>query len=324
MAMKKEYRKKWTETFSAFGVILLMVLFSPIILLFLLWDKVVAFFTLPRRKKEYHQSPFYKDLSVPYKRNLQHSPQYRVYNSLKERHLEFRFSYPQSYFVYENTVYLLGDFDQILSDENEGIWKADYDGDLRPLDRVYEAMAAEARSREETLPVKLLVERRVVSETDLRGMELPEYMTLIRSYDRVFEEEDPQLLLMVPTDEEELYDMMCRTPGLPGKFAFPQEGPLVWELYEDAELHIGVDPLDCCVSVHKKGSSKFRKELTHWHSDIFEIYDQVRDLGKPGNILAIRSSLFGKTTYIGNREGCPYHRSKGSLFRKLHIYEPKE
>ncbi len=318
---------KKNNKLTAMGIVILVVLLSPVILVWMLADRVVYLFSLPKLKKEYHQSDYYKDLNIPYKKNLIHSPGYRVYNSLKQKRMEFRFENHSSniidYFEYQNTLYLLKDVDQIRFHEEKRIWKAVYDGDPTPLDEVYDAMVSEVRSQGETLPVRLLVERRLVDVTDLRGMEIPEYITLVRSYDKVFEEEDPELILIIPTDEEELYDMMCRTPDLPGEFRLPQEGPLIWDLYEGAELHIEVNPLDCCISVHRKGISKIRNELTHWHSDIFEIYNEICELGKPGNILAIRSTLFMKATYTGNRKDCPYESGRKSLFRKVYYYEPK-
>ncbi len=325
--MEEENTPKRYDKFVALGVVLLVILFSPIILLSVLGDKVTELFALPKLKREYRQSAYYKDLSIPYKKGLENSPQYRVYNSLKQRKMEFQFQTKVSNildcFTYQNTLYLLKDVDQIRFHEEKRIWEAVYDGDPTPLDEVYDAMVSEVRSQGENLPIRLLAERKLVDETDLRGMELPEYITLVRSYDRVFEEEDPELILIIPTDEEELYDMMCRTPDLPGEFRLPQEGPLIWDLYEGAELHIEVNPLDCCISVHRKGISKIRNELTHWHSDIFEIYNEICELGKPGNILAIRSTMFMKATYTGNRKDCPYESGRKSLFRKVYYYEPK-
>ena len=180
---------------ASLGIVILVILFSPVILICLLMDRVAYLFSLPKLKKTYYESYYYKDLSVPYSKHLLHSPQYRVYNSLKKQGLYFQFRDSRSndinYFVYGNTLYLLDNLDQIQFDENKRIWEAVYDGDPTPLDGVYEALASKIQSRGEDLPIKLLVERRLITETDLRGMELPDYITLIRSYDRAFEEEDP-------------------------------------------------------------------------------------------------------------------------------------
>ena len=120
---------KWQNKLAGLGVVLLVVLFSPVILVWMLVDRVVYLFSLPKLKKEYHQSDYYKDLNIPYKKNLIHSPGYRVYNSLKQRRMEFRFEIKFSnvldYFEYQKVLYLLGDFDQILFDEENKVWMAD-------------------------------------------------------------------------------------------------------------------------------------------------------------------------------------------------------
>lgn len=311
---------------ASLGIVILVVLVSPVILVGLLIDRVAYLFTLPKLKRTYYGSAYYKDLSVPYSKHLLHSPQYRVYNSLKKQGLYFQFrdSYSNdiNYFVYENTLYLLENLDQIQFNENKRIWEAVYDGDPTPLDGVYEALSSKVKSQEEVLPIKLLVERRLIAETDLRGMELPDYVTLIRSYDRAFQEEDPQLTHIIPTDEKELYDMMGLTPGLCGTYRIAEDNTLIWDLYDKAELHIGVHPMDCTISVHRKGVSKFRNEITHWHCDIYSVYDEICTLGKPGNVLVIRSSLLGESTYQGSREECPYKENRNTLFGRVYYFLP--
>lgn len=313
---------------ASLGIVILVALFSPVILICLLMDRVAYLFSLPKLKKTYYESYYYKHLSVPYSKHLLHSPQYRVYNSLKKQGLYFQFRDSRSndinYFVYGNTLYLLDNLDQIQFDENKRIWEAVYDGDPTSLDGVYEALASKIQSRGEDLPIKLLVERRLITETDLRGMELPDYITLIRSYDRAFEEEDPQLTLIIPTDEKELYDMMGLTPGLCGTYRIAEDNTLIWDLYDKAELHIGVHPMDCTVSVHRKGVSKWRNEITHWHCDIYSVYDEICALGKSGNVLVIRRSLFGTSTYQGSSKECPYKNDGNSILRsKVYYFRPR-
>lgn len=107
------------------GIVILVVLFSPIILVWLLMDRVAYLFSLPKLRKTYYGSVYYKDLSVPYSKHLLYSPQYRVYNSLKKQGLDFQFrdSYSNdiNYFVYENTLYLLENLDQMQFNENKRI-----------------------------------------------------------------------------------------------------------------------------------------------------------------------------------------------------------
>ena len=312
---------------AALGVLILVVLFSPVILVGLLIDRVAHLFSLPKLKKTYYGSSYYKDLSVPYSKHLLYSPQYRVYNSLKKQGLDFQFrdscSNDIDCFIYRNTLFMLENFDQIQFNENKRIWEAVYDGDPTPLDGVYEALSSKVKSQEEVLPIKLLVERRLIAETDLRGMELPDYITLIRSYDRAFQEEDPQLTQIIPTDEKELYDMMRLTTDLCGTYRIAEDNTLIWDLYDKAELHIGVHPMDCTISVHRKGVSKFRNELTHWHCDIYSVYDEICTLGTPGNVLVIRSSPLGKSTYQGSREECPYKEDGNSILCRVYHFRQR-
>ena len=99
-------------------IFLCVIIFSPIIILGICAALVAYLFDMPRTKKEYISSEYFKDFNLPYKRYLLYSPEYRFYNSIKKRGLPIDYVRQESngleYFVFENILYLFPDFEQIV------------------------------------------------------------------------------------------------------------------------------------------------------------------------------------------------------------------
>ncbi len=291
-------------------IALLVIVFSPIILFGLLIGFGVYLFNLPKNMKDYKNSQYYKDFQIPFKKYSFYLPQYRFYNSAKKRKLPIEYIRQESngleYFVYQDTLFLFPDFDQISLKEDESGWEVDYDGDWKDFEPSYQNIISKLENNR-NMPVKLLVERNMFLRHKLTDVNIPECIFLTWSYEKVFENEDSPLKLIVPETTEELYDMMCQTPDICGTFEIKEKGKIYWDLYDDIQVEIGVDPRDCYIGVSKKLFGKIDSGITHWHPTIYDVYNDVCAIGKRGNILVIKNVPTSSTVlYMGEKDNCPY------------------
>ena len=78
------------------------------------------------------------------------------------------------------------------------------------------------------------------------------------------------------------------------------------------------------VSVDGLLQGKIRKDITHWHPDPDEIYDEVIKIGKRGNITVLSSYWGGRALlYSGEKRECPYLPPKKHLLSKYYYIEAK-
>lgn len=299
-------------------LILCVIAFSPIIIFAIVVESVRYLFELPKNKKEYAESRYFKDFNLPFKRYILYSPEYRFYNNIKKRNLQVNYTRQESngleYFVYENVLYLFPDFEQIDYNEEKAIWEVDYDGDWKTLEEAYRNTISQIDNSVEDYDVKLLVERNMCPMTDLNGVDIPECIFLTWSYENAFENEDSPLKRCIPVNTTELYEMMNQTADLCGKYKIADNGNILWDLYDNIQIEIGVNPGDCYIGVNRKQYGKVKSNITHWHPTIFEVYGDVCKMGKLGNVLVIRSFLMGETVlYSGDKGYCPYEKYKKQL-----------
>ena len=65
-------------------------------------------------------------------------------------------------------------------------------------------------------------------------------------------------------------------------------------------------------------------DITHWHPDSNEIYDEICRIGKRGNVLVIKKNLLGETVlYMGEKEKCPYNPKIKKFLSKIYYLEAK-
>ena len=58
--------------------------------------------------------------------------------------------------------------------------------------------------------------------------------------------------MVIPQNSKELYEMMLQSPDLCGAFELlSDDGNIVWNLYDDIRIELGVDPHDCYLGVSK-------------------------------------------------------------------------
>lgn len=116
---------------------------------------------------------------------------------------------------------------------------------------------------------------------------------------------------------KELYDKMRHTPNLCGKIQL--DGEIIrWDLHMGYQIQISVDPRDTYFNIEQKPGGVKEDQITHWHPDPNEIFDQICNIGLRGNILVIRKNfLWSSVLYMGTEEGCPYSKTKKWSWGKL-------
>ena len=284
-------------------------------------------FAIPRMKKQYKQSQYYQEFHLPFRYGTVNSPAFRFFESFKERRLDVNYIRQESngleYFLFDETLFLFPDFEQIAFNEEKSLWEVDYDGDWEDFDTAYSKLLSKLEGDTAGVPIKLFVERRMFPEVDLSGLMIPECVFLTRNYETAFENEQSIPLQKVPTNNRELYELMLATPNLCGDFEIAQDGNLHWDLYDNVRLEIGVDPRDCYIGVVKK--SGLGTSLTHWHPTIYEVFDDVCKLGLPGNVLVVHTFwLSDGVRYMGDEAHCPYSADKKLLLGKRYYLKPRK
>ena len=319
---------KWYEKVLT---VLLIVIFSPLILLILLLVCPFLAREYRRAKKAYYKSPYYATFKKKFARGITTDPVYRVYNGAAARDLPVRFPDNMddridglSYFFYGDTVYLLPNFEQMgLSEDGRAVWQVNNDGDWMDFDEGYAATRVQAMYPD--LTVKFLVERRMITVCDLTETPPPACVFVTQSYETAFENEDSALKMRIPQSSADLYDMMCATPDLCGEFALTEDGEGIrWRIRENIQITLGVDPHDCYIGVEKLFLGKIESGITHWHPTEYEIYDEVCKIGKRGNVLVLRTRAgSGAVLYSGGRDECPYKPDQKVFLGKYYYIEAK-
>ena len=319
---------KWYEKVLT---VLLIVIFSPLILLILLLVCPFLAREYRRSKKEYYKSPYYATFKKKFAWGITTDPVYRVYNGAAARDLPVRFPDNMddridglSYFFYGDTVYLLPNFEQMgLSEDGRAVWQVNNDGDWMDFDEGYAATRVQAMYPD--LTVKFLVERCMITVCDLTETPPPSCVFVTQSYETAFENDDTALTFRIPQSSADLYDMMCATPDLCGEFELTEDGQGIrWRIREDIQITLGVDLRDCYIGVEKLLLGKIESGITHWHPTEYEIYDEVCEIGRRGHVLVLRTRAgSGAVLYSGSRDECPYKPDQKVLFGKYYYIEAK-
>lgn len=301
----------------------LIIALLPLILIFLVAMFVGYLFQLRTLKKAYKKSLYYKEFGLPFRVYRVNSPEYCFFNNFKKRNLPINYIRQESngleFFIYDDTLFLFPDFDQIDYDKGKEAWQVDYDGDWKNFEQAFKDIVFKIDKGVPDFPIKMLVERKMFPEVNLNTVSIPSCIFLTWSYKTAFENEDSPLKLVIPTDSKTLYNMMIKTPGLRGTFEIMENGSIRWELSSDIQIEIYAAPEDSNILIKKKCNSGTLKEITHWHPAIFEIYEDVCKIGMYGNILVLRSFM-GRTNvvYLGEKENCPYLNGKRPLLGKFY------
>lgn len=319
-------KPKW---YRKFLIVLLIVIFSPLIIMIIIWIAIGGIYTafrMPKLKKAYKNSRYYADFKRKFTADILYSPEYRFYNGAVSRNLPIKYIRQETngfeYFIYDDTLYLFPDFYGIDYNEDKAEWMVDYDGDSDFFDRRFDSMLSKLENRF-SYPIRVLVERRMFYRMNLGGVDIPESIFITQSYDDAFENDDSPLKMIIPQSAEELYGMMLETPDLCGRFELDKSaGSITWNLSENIVIEIGVDPPECYIGINKSHGGKVGGEIMHLHPSVFEIYDEICKIGKRGNVTVLRASPVGSALlYAGREDVCPYPREKKLLLGKYYYLE---
>lgn len=149
--------------------------------------------------------------------------------------------------------------------------------------------------------------------------------------ERSFDKEDDSFLqfmsmvssgeITVPLNSQELYKMLINTEGL---HSLPQikDDVITWELYDNIRVEASISEYDTIVDILRK--NVLHGSYMHWHPDIEEIYEELYNIGKKGNILVLRKWLSGtEIFYLGSPDKYRFSKSKKWHWGKLIYLEQK-
>ena len=308
-------------------IYLLIVVFSPLILFALIIFGIASLFQAPALKKEYKKSHYYSDIKRKFNLSITNSPEYRFYNAAIKRGLPIEYHKQDSngfeYFVYNGMVFLFPDFYDIDFDEETGKWRVAWHDERADFSERFKKLEAKLDTVPDC-PVKVLCERKLFRTSNLKGYMLPEDIYLTSSYELVFGYDDLPLDVIIPQTTLDLYNIMIQNTELCGSYEITVDeegyGSVFWTLGDAYfELCVGHGQGYINVSVDGLLHGKVRKDITHWHPEPNEIYDEVIKIGKRGNITVVCSYWGGGALlYSGEKGECPYLPPKKHLLRKYY------
>lgn len=168
------------------------------------------------------------------------------------------------------------------------------------------------------LPVKLLLSRNYIENDIIDISKLPESLYLIRNYNSFLENNYNETLNKIPKTTKDLCEMMLLNKNLGGEYKLVNEEIIVWT-FDEVMYEIAIDEKEGYFRVLK--NNKFKLEITHWHPDEFEIYDDICKIGEKGNVLIIKTFLGSAyILYMGPKEKCNFKINKKSLY-KIYYFE---
>jgi len=309
-------------------IYLIIAVFSPLILISLIIYGFAAWFKSPAMKKEYKKSRYYSDVKRKYSSSVTISPEYQFYNSAVRRGLPIEYHRQKSngleYFIYDGTLFFFPDFYELEYDKEKGEWRVGwYSDETKTVSEYLQSLRAKLDA-DEKIPARILCERPLFEISNLRKEQLPEEIYLTSGYEYAFDVNDSPLDIIIPQTTRELYNMMVQNPDLCGSFEMTADeddyGSIFWTL-GDACFELCVGHGQGYINVIADGPLH-GKSITHWHPDPDEIYDEVKNIGKRGNVTVVCSSRgAGKLLYSGEKTRCPYLPPKKRLLRKYYYFE---
>ena len=93
---------------------------------------------------------------------------------------------------------------------------------------------------------------------------------------------------------KELYDAIICKPDLHSR-PILHDNILVWHLYKNAYVQAFCNDGDTAIDI--VGNSVFTGSIMHWHPDEDDMIDELYALGKKGNMLVLKKSLLGTSTF---------------------------
>lgn len=308
---------KWYEKIL---VGLFIILLSPLIVfLLILWFISLPFIAIHERR-EYKKSAYYKNICIPFNKQILYSSEYDFYNYAMKEKLPIKFVKQKNnslaYFIYQEEIFIFPDFQGIEYSFEKDCWEVIYRKkkiETRYALDVFFDMKKELFEESISLPIQLLISQNYFCEEVEDLSNVPESLYVIRNYHSAFKDENNELRFIVLQNTKQLYEMMMKNPKLGGKIELENDERIIWT-FEKVIYDISVDKDDGFIDVLKNNRSK--TSITHWHPSNDEIYDEICRIGERGNVLVIKSFLESSAIcYIGSVKNCPYKKNKRHFCR---------
>ncbi|MCH5171826.1 MAG: hypothetical protein J1F31_03215 [Erysipelotrichales bacterium] len=316
---------KWYEKIF---LIFFAILISPLILFILIcWGISMPFIAISNRKA-YKKSAYFKDYRIPFNKNIFGSNNYIFYNYATSEKLPIKYIRQESnsfeYFIFENQIFIFPNFSEIVFNNDkqdyEVIYRKNNKESCRCTLNEYLDKQIILFEQNTELPIKILISRNYFDKEYIDIDNLPKSIYVVRNYNGAFKEEDKELLSLVPYNTKTLYEMMLKNEKLGGKFELKNNDLIVWT-FERVTYQISIDKVDGYFGVFK--NNKLQLEITHWHPEPHEIYDDVCKVGEKGNLLIIKTLLGSATViYMGRPEKCTFNIKKMHI-GKVYCFESK-
>ena len=313
---------KWYEKVI---ITIFIVLLSPLIIFILIcWGIVSPFITLAN-KSRYLKSSFYKEFKLPYSSHIYNSNQYAFYNFAIEEDLLIKYIKQKSfdYFIYKNQIFIFPDFSEIKYNEEKETWEiiyGKYSRESSCLLKEYIAKKTALFEEKIDLPLRLLVSRNYFEDGYIDVLKLPEFLYVVKNYTSPLNRENLETINTIPSNTKDLYEMMLNNEKLGGQFEFLDNEIIVWN-FEDVRFEISIDNKDGLFRIIN--NKKLKLEITHWHPDNYDIYDDVCKIGEKGNVLVVKTFLGSSyIAYMGPKEKCTIKANKVGLY-KIYYFESK-
>lgn len=330
--------EKFKKIMGAVGIALAIIICSPFIAACLgcYWVYVAVTFPIVQIKgvKNYKKSNYFRDFKLPYKIKTPELPQYIFYESAKKRNLPIQYVRQKSngfeYFVYEKTVYIFGKFERLEYDEGNKKWlvitrkgakelRTEFDDFVEKQKALFDGSAPIADFA--LLPVKMLVPIWfVASSEDFAPLPpIPEDAYIIDDYACAFERSSQEVLASVPCSVRELYDMLMKTTDLCGEFSIESDEYIKY-VRGDLRVVIGENYIE----INVKRKLPFEKNLTHWHPEPYEIYNDVCKIAKRGRVMVVKTLLGGASVkFFNDKRESKYKCDKNFILFKIYYFEAK-
>ncbi len=313
---------KWYEVIF---MIIMIILFLPFIIIVLLFLLIASPFIAINNRVVYKKSPYYNEFKTPYNKNILSNPNYNFYNHVSWEKLPVKYVKQASnsfeYFIHNNEILILPEFNKIsiCSNEDNSAWIVfvhDEETSILLEDYINNKISLLEKTN---MSIKIIIFREVFDVNKLDLEKLPKEILVVRNYDGIFSEEKDNALEIIPWSTNDLYEMMLKNDNLGGYYEL-KDDTLVWT-FDEVIYEIGINEVSTTIQVFK--NVKLKKEITHWHPENDEIYDDVCNIGEKGNILVIKKTLNGESVvYMGKKENCTYDINK-KRFGKIYCFESK-
>ncbi len=316
---------KW---YNKILLVFLIILMSPLVVLALICFWISRPFVAIYDRHAYKKSQYFKEFRVPYSKMIFNSNSFIFYNYATNEGLAIKYVRQKNsfeYFVFENQAFIFPDFSTIEYNTEKQYWEVVYIKNDKELYRLsldeWLDKQTQLFDKKIDLPIKVLISRNYFEEEFLDIDSLPSSIYVIKNYYSAFKDENRELLSFLPKSTKVLYEMMRKNEKLGGKFELKDDEQLIVWTFEDVIYEIEINKIEGFFGVLK--NNKSRSEITHWHPDCNEIYDDICNIGEKGNLLIIESCLgSSRILYIGKVENCTYNRRKKHL-GKIYYFESK-